>query len=366
MTELVIDYSALANNAAAIRRIAGTAKVIGMVKSNGYGLGLKCMAGILAENGVDMLAVTTLEDALELRESGITLPILLVTPLYTQEQLSEAVQHDIILTVASADSAAAAQQAAKAADAAVHVHIALDTGFGRFGFLPEQTDLIIQAVKACDALDFCGIFTHLYDAGAKDEAASRRQYELFMQVCNKLEGAGINPGMRHIANSAAALRFDWARLDAVRCGSAFLGRVAVPGGCKLERVGVLRSQITDIYEKPAGHNYGYGGVCSSRAALRTAVIPVGTEHGLCVQQADNSVRIIDRVRRLWHCVRELKSPPLGFVTVNGTQCRVLGQAGLCSSIIDVTGVDCSRGDEVTVNVNTLRVGSHIPRVIIRN
>ena len=212
MRTLVIDAAALARNLDRLRR-AASARIIGVVKGNGYGLGLTDYARFLTEHGVDMLAVSTAEEAAALRQAGIAAEVLMLSSTAVPRDVAVLLDCGAILTVGSCAAAETVSAVAVEKGVTARVHVKMDTGMGRFGFLPQDVTEAAALLKSLPSMRVEGVFTHF--ANAADEALTRRQYQQFQEGAALLERAGIETGLRHVCASSAFLRYPEMQLDAV-------------------------------------------------------------------------------------------------------------------------------------------------------
>ena len=249
MPAFVVDSAALSRNIEKLRCFT-SAQIIAVVKGNGYGLGMVPYARFLTAQGVALLAVSTAAEAAALRDAGITAELLMLSSTALPEEVAALLARDVILTVGSADAARAVSDAAAARGVTARVHVKLDTGMGRYGFLPQETAEAAALLQALPALRVEGVFTHLSDAA--NAKCTALQYRRFTEGVRILQEAGIDTGLRHICASTAFLRYPEMHLDAVRLGSALLGRLSVPDTLGLERIGWLEAQVTELKTLPAG------------------------------------------------------------------------------------------------------------------
>lgn len=351
MPTFVIDSAALSRNMEKLRRFT-SAQIIAVVKGNGYGLGLVPYARFLTAQGVALLAVSTVEEAAALRGAGITAEVLMLSSTALPEEIAALLTRDVILTVGSADAARAVSDAAAARGVTARVHVKLDTGMGRYGFLPQETAEAAALLQALPALRVEGVFTHLSDAA--NAKCTALQYRRFTEGVRILQEAGVNTGLRHVCASTAFLRYPEMHLDAVRLGSALLGRLSVPDTLGLERIGWLEAQVTELKTLPAGWPVGYTGAYRTRRETRLALLPVGYTSGVGVTEETNALRLRDRLRRV------LRADGL-TVLVNGCRCPVRGVVGATAIEADVTDVPCAVGDTVRIEVRPKFVDSAVPR-----
>ena len=302
MRKLVIDAAALARNLDRLRR-AASARIIGVVKGNGYGLGLTDYARFLTEHGVDMLAVSTAEEAAALRQAGIAAEVLMLSSTAVPRDVAVLLDCGAILTVGSCAAAETVSAVAVEKGVTARVHVKLDTGMGRFGFLPQDVTEAAALLKSLPSMRVEGVFTHF--ANAADEALTRRQYQRFQEGAALLERAGIETGLRHVCASSAFLRYPEMQLDAVRLGSALLGRLSVPDPLGLEKIGWLETQVMELKDLPSGWKVGYAGAYRTKRPTRLALLPAGYTSGVGVTEESNALRLRDRVYRLLRTGRAL-------------------------------------------------------------
>ena len=280
-----IDLGRLARNYHALRGLTEPGcKFLGVVKANAYGHGAVPVAKKLEELGADYLAVACLDEAVELRRAGIKRPILIlgVTPTAYADVLLE---HDITQAVGDLDTARALSAAAVAAGRTLKVHIKVDTGMSRLGFLwsHDAAEEIRQAA-ALPGLDCEGIFTHFANADG-DEAYTMAQFTRFLDLLDRLKEAGVTFKIRHCAASAAVLNYPCTHLDMVRPGIALYGHYPAPScegldGPGLRPVMSVKSRIASVKWVPAGTTVSYGRTHTLARDTRLAVLPVGYADGL--------------------------------------------------------------------------------------
>lgn len=362
MPALTIDKNALEHNISLIRQLAGDADIIAVLKHNAYGLGLCSFAAFLQKRGIRHFAVTDLADATALRKSGIAGNILLLTPLYDFNDIITAILHDIELSITSPSCAEALESAATYLNRfAVPAQLCIDTGFGRYGFLPQDSSRIIDAVYTMHHIRITGIFSHLHASACRDESCVRKQFADFTALCETLSEAGIALEQRHISSSSSLLKFPDMRLDAVRIGSAFVGRLSVPDTLGFQEVCRLTAHITDVHTLPAGHNVGYGNSFRLRRPAITAVTDAGYCHGLGVKHThypgNHGCAPLYILRRLKQTITS-KAPCARY---QDKLFPVLGQICMNCSIIDITDCPLSVGDVVTFPINPVFVDSEVAR-----
>lgn len=365
MKKLIIQKKALTENIQKIvcRAGEGGAQVIAMLKGNGYGLGICEFARLLLQNGVGLLAVSEFCEARQLRAGGIESDIILLSPMCDLNEASEAVRLGIICAVGSEESASVLSLAASQQNMRVRAHICLDTGFGRFGFLTDNTEKIKSALSQMQSVDIEGVFSHLSDAFGKEEH-SRAQFARFSGAVSELEGAGYNFKLKHICNSCAFMRFPEMYLSAVRVGSAFLGRLSVENTLGLKKIAYLESCICEKKKLPKGHNIGYANTYRTKRETTIAVIPVGYKDGFGLQKQNDAYRFMDILRYIYSDVTAFVRDNSVYVIINGKKCRLLGRISMFNVIADITDAEAEVGDAVRLECNPILIDSAVEREYI--
>ena len=283
-----ISLNHLEHNYRALRACAPDSKFLGVVKANAYGHGAVPVAKKLEELGADYLAVACLNEALELREAGIAMPIMILgaTPV---EFAPLVVEHNITQAVFTLGLAKALSEAAGKAGKTAKIHVKVDTGMSRLGLLclePAACGAQVEAICSLPHLEAEGIFTHFANADG-DEEYTMLQFTRFLDLLQHLEGEyGRKFQIRHCAASAAVLNYPCTHLDMVRPGIALYGHYPDPScegldGPGLLPVMTLKSRVAEVKELPEGTPVSYGCTASFGAGGgRVAVLPIGYADGM--------------------------------------------------------------------------------------
>ena len=335
-----IDLSNLEHNYRALRAMLPQGcRFLGVVKADAYGHGAVQVARRLETLGAEYLAVACLDEALELRQAGITTPILILG--YTPTERAEALlDNGITQTVYDVEMARALSNAAAAAGKTLKIHVKADTGMSRLGWLCGGEDQsaaaeAIAQVCALPGLEAEGIYTHFANADG-DEDYTMLQFTRFLDLLEALEGRGITFAIRHCAASAAALKFPCTHLDMVRPGIALYGHYPDPScegldGPGLRPVMTLKTRVASVKAVPAGTPVSYGCTHVLDRETKLAALTIGYADGL---------------PRL--CSDKLE------VLIGGQRAPVVGRICMDMCMADVTGLDVAPGDEVEV------FGEHLP------
>lgn len=307
-----VDAGAFSRNIDAIvARLPAGARLVAVLKANAYGHGAVQLARQCDRDRVAMIGVALLEEALELREAGITPPILVFG---STNAIDVALDHDITLGVVGPEELAAVCEVARHRD--VGVHLKLDSGMGRMGVVESELPHVIEMIRSAPRLRIDGIYTHLANADEPDDSYSATQIANFDRMRAALRAAGIDAPLHHVANSAATLRGLVRPGDYARVGIALF---------TLTPVMRWRTEIVRLKTLPRGAAIGYGTTFHTSRESRIATLPVGYADGYRRAFSNNA-----------------------DVLVRGRRAPVVGRVSMDLVTIDVTDVEAAVGDEVVL------------------
>ncbi len=328
-----IDINALIHNFNILKSKAGGSKIMVVVKADAYGHSVKDIAPVLQENGADWFGVSNISEALQLRESGIVKPILILgyTPVSETKTLYE---NNISQCVYSLEYAKELSDFAIKHNIKIKVHIKLDTGMSRLGFDCRSDDLCgiddaITSIKL-GGFDFEGIFTHFANSdrtAENDDGFCQEQYGRFIKATEILQKNGLTPTFKHCCNSAAFLLDDDKHLSLSRVGISLYG-LSPSSDLKLEEdfipVMSVKSVVSMVKEINAGDTINYGRTFKADKKMKVATITAG--------YADGYPRLLSNK---------------GFVLINGKKANIIGRICMDQMSVDVTDIpNVKMGDEV--------------------
>lgn len=325
-----INLNNLAFNIRQIRRITNeNSKILAVVKADAYGHGVVETSQVLLENGADGLGVAILDEAVKLREKGFTAPIVILG--YTPESdFPQVVQHNLIQTIYEYSHAELLSREALRQNFRIPVHVKIDTGMGRLGFLPaEDTIDILAEMMELPGIYVEGIYTHLANADVCDSGYTEEQLERYFWFLNKLEERNVKVPIRHAANSAGILNYPQAHLDMVRPGIVLYGLLPyspMENAPELKPVMSLKAQIASVKKMPVGSKIGYGCTCELEKNCVIAVLPLGYADGYTRHFSNNCC-----------------------VLVGGHRVPLLGRVCMDQIMVDVSEIpDVAIGDEAVL------------------
>ena len=351
MNTYVISRELLEQNILQLKKQAKGVPIWAVIKGDGYGLGTLPLAELLADNGIERFCVTEVHEAELLRENGFRdAQILMLRSVSDRETLHRLLDLGVILTVGSWETAQMIDALARERADIAEVHIKIDTGMGRYGFLPSETERVIALYREMKHLAIGGIYTH-FNCAFADDRLTKQEFAEFQNVIAQLRTAGLETGIVHCCNSSAFLKFPEMHCDGVRLGSAILGRM--PFRTKLRPVGYLESEVGELHIVPKGHSTGYGAVWTAKRETRLAIVPVGWYHGFHVSCRPDMTRARDCLRSALSALKGILRRQRIYVEINGKRCPVVGAIGMLHCAVDVTEINCKTGDRVIVQMNPL-------------
>lgn len=328
-TVCFVDVEALRWNFRQVKAKVGPGvKILSMVKANAYGHGAPAMAQVLADEGSHAFGVATLEEGLELRRAGIRQPILVVAGSY-MDQLEQIIENQLTPVAHDLPALNRIDAAAQKRGTVLKVHVKIDTGMGRLGFLAGEIESWLPELKILKALIIEGVFSHFSQAESVEGDHTQHQFRVFQDVVARLRSQGITPPLAHLANSAATITLPGAYFDMVRPGIMLYGAYpssAMKNQIELKPVLSWHTRIMQLKKVPAGTSISYGQSFVTQRESLIATLPAG--------YADGYQRLLSN---------------RGQVLVRGKRAPVAGRVCMDLTMIDVTDIaGVQQGDEVVL------------------
>ncbi|MDP4118202.1 MAG: alanine racemase [Bacillota bacterium] len=325
-----IDLDAIAHNMRIIRANTDkNAKVMAIVKADAYGHGVVAVAKTMLENGADVFGVACVDEAVQLRMAGFTVPILILGATMPHE--AEAIlDYDITTAAFDYDASAHLSSVAVKKGKKAKVHIKLDTGMCRIGIVAERSDAVskIKKIALLDGIEVTGMFSHFSCADTEDEEHTFLQYKRFVNVADALEKEGMKIPVKHISNSAAIFRYKNMHLDMVRAGIVSYGLYPsdLIEDCGLIPAMSFKTAVARVETLNPGDKVSYGAIYVADKKIKSATLMVG--------YADGYSRLLsDKARAI----------------INGEYVKIIGRICMDQCMADVTNVNnIAVGDVATL------------------
>ena len=329
LTYARIDLDAIAHNARELKRHVGpSVHLVAVVKANAYGHGALEVAQVALAHGATWLAVARVAEGVQLRQAGMSAPIL-VMGYFLPSEAEAVAAYDLTATVNSAEVARALSGQAQRLGRSVTVHVKVDTGMGRFGLLPAEVLPFLAGISAMPGLEVEGLWSHFATADARDKTYAHQQFATFLQVIQAVEDAGYAISMRHIANSGILFDLPATHLDAVRPGILLFGlhpSDEVTPTILLRPALSLVSHVGRVRTLPAGSSISYGRTYTTTRPTPVALVPIG--------YGDGYHRLLSN---------------RGAVLIRGQRAPIVGRVCMDNIVVDVTGIQgVQEGDEVVL------------------
>lgn len=337
--EINLDH--LKHNVKEVKRVINQDTLLcAVIKADGYGHGAVAIAKTLMENGADRFAVATLTEAIQLRKGGVKLPILVLgyTPVDFWHEL---VKYELIQTIYTLEQGKALSALAKEGNHEIKIHIKVDTGMSRLGFLVQGETLEeLKIICQLPNLVVEGIYTHFAVADEVDKTFTYRQFNLFMELVQQLDEAGFVIPIKHVSNSAAIIDLPEMNLNMVRAGIMLYGLYPSPevdhDHVKLKQVMTLKVKAAHVKELSDNQGVSYGLTYRTKGQRKIMTLPIGYADGFTRLFTNKAEVIIDKQ----------KAPVVGRICMD-------------QSMVDVTGINVKEGDVVVVIHDDPKIGNTV-------
>jgi alanine racemase len=365
-----IDVDDIRNNLEQVRScLHEEVRLIAVVKAHAYGHGAPEVARILNQQGVDFFAVSYLPEALALRKSGLRANILLLTPLTNEEQVQEALENFITLSITSMGEAEMVDKVSRNINRSATVHLKIDTGLGRFGMDSREAVQCCQALKRNSNIYIEGIYTHMAEGTAP--GYTEKQFKRFMEVVRDLQDRGCRIPLKHCANSAVLLNYPHMQLNAVRVGTLLSGQH--PVGRLRHRLNIrdpyrFKCRIISLKNAEKGSYLGYQRTYRLKKPAQIAVLPVGYIDGLALAVNNRPSGLIDLLKVLAKTILYYFNFPRMQIKVSyqNNPYPVRGKVFMQMCLVEFPAdLDVKVGDEVEVPVRKTLTSGNVLRVYVR-
>lgn len=328
-TWVEVDLDRFGRNLAAIRAAIGPEpRILLVVKADAYGHGAVEIGRVALENGVAMLGVATLHEAIELRTAGIAAPVIILSPSLLTE-VDEILEHRLTPCVSNLEFAELLSKRCAAHGVTAPLHVEVDTGMGRTGVSDGDAEEFIERVVAMPGLKLEGVFTHFPDADSGNTYFAEQQLRRFHEILAGLARRKIEVPLRHVANSAGVLGVRESGLDMVRTGIlayGFYPSERVPRTVAVEGIMSFKSRVVQLRAVPAGRFISYARTFRTTRLTRVAVLPVGYGHGYPWMLSNR-----------------------GEVLIRGRRAPIIGRVTMDLTMVDATEIpDIALGDEAVL------------------
>lgn len=367
-TAAYIDLKALEHNYSELKKLLGHGTaMMAVVKANAYGHGAVEVARALEALGCEFFGVAIFEEGLQLRQSGIRKPIVVLGGMFP-DQADGMVEYGLTPVVFDLDVANALNREAGRCRTVLGVHVKFDTGMGRLGIMPDDAASFFSELKKMENLRVEALLSHFAESEAEDKDFTRRQLSAFLKLVEEIRGMGFSPSLIEMANSAALVGFGESRLSIARPGIMLYGSYPAErlrDEVALKPVMQLKTRVLHLKSVPAGFTVSYGRRFTAKRPSRIVTLPIGYADGVA-RNLGNS----------------------GEVLINGKRARIAGTVCMDLIMADVTdipdvkqgdeavligsqGVEAITAEEVALKAGTIsyeifcRLTARVPRVYIR-
>jgi alanine racemase len=349
--KLHIDLGALVHNLGEIRGCIGPdTKIMGVVKSDGYGHGMVPVSKALEKNGVYCLGVSFLREALFLREKRIGIPIVILCGIETEADAAAVIDNGLTPVVFDLDSAEKLDKAASKRGKRVKIHVKFDTGMGRLGVDYREAVSFLNRIKGFKFLEVEALMSHLSSADEEDQAFTKGQINRFRAVIDEARKIGPELKLNHLANSAGTVKYPDSHFDMVRPGIMLYGGFPSPGfraNINLRPVMGLKSHILQIRELENNTPVSYGRKYYTEGKRKIAIISAGYADGI-PRALSNKGKVI---------INNAFAPIRGNLCMNMLACDITEVSGVKPGdecvIMGTEGINSITGDDIAGLCNTI-------------
>ncbi|MBW2063432.1 MAG: alanine racemase [Deltaproteobacteria bacterium] len=326
---VTIDLTALAHNFAQVKGLLdGRVKVMGIVKSDGYGHGMLPVAKTLEGEGADSLGVSQVHEALELRKGGIGLPIVILCGIRGMEEVRETIERDLTPVIYDLETAEMLNAEGEKSGKIIRVHVKVDTGMGRLGVLDRDLSFFLRRLGEFKSIYPEALMSHLSSADEPGRSFTTEQVNRFKRAIDEGRSMGLDLPLNNLANSAGIMAYPESHFQMVRPGIMLYGGLPSPDfpcPVQLKPVMGFRGRVLQVRDFPSDTPIGYGRRYYTQGPRKIAILSAGYGDGLPRSISNRGMVLIG----------EKRARIIGNVCMNMTMCDItgMGEAGVESEVV---------------------------------
>jgi alanine racemase len=352
-----VDLSALEHNYRTIAAHVDGPALMPIIKANGYGLGAVAVAKLYQALGAEILAVTRVEEAIELREAGIGTQILILMP-FTTEQARSVIHYNLTPSISRTEQLTELLGMGASGESPVSIHLKLETGLGRTGFNRDELITALSMIEQSEALDLQGIFSHL--AVAHKKTYTEKQIQRFNEYLDIISNRGFTVPLIHLANSTAILDLPETHYNLVRPGTILYGQHPLSQHrLDLRDPFKVKAKVLSTSLLPRGSSIGYGLDQVTAKDTRIAVLGLGWADGLALTPERIRLSLRVALRQCLKVLRKTRSSKL-LVQIGERKYPLAGRIAMQTAMIMVDDA-VQVGDTAVVPMRRLSANSRLPR-----
>ncbi|MBW1996762.1 MAG: alanine racemase [Deltaproteobacteria bacterium] len=341
---VTVDLNALAHNFAQVKALLDRrVKVMGIVKSEGYGHGMLPVAKTLESEGVDSLGVSQVHEALELRKGGMGLPIVVLCGIRGMEEVRQAIEHDFTPVVYDLETAEMLNAEGQRSGKIIRVHVKVDTGMGRLGVLDRCLSSFLRRLGEFRSIYPEGLMSHLSSADERGKSFTLEQVNRFKRAVEEGRSMGLDLPFNNLANSAGIMAYPESHFQMVRPGIMLYGGLPSPDfpcPVQLKPVMSFRGRVLQVRDFPSDTPIGYGRTYYTRGPRKIAILSAGYGDGLPRSISNRGMVLIG----------EKRARIIGNVCMNMTMCDIsgMGEVGADGEVVfmGTQGEESITGDNI--------------------
>ncbi len=370
LTWVEVDIDAIRHNTEQVLSLLKEeTKLMAVVKADGYGHGALEIAEACLASGAAYIGVSTLEEGVELRRSGIDAPILIFNP-GIGEEADLLIKYDLTVTLAALKTAELLSHRAYKLGEDIKAHLKIETGFGRGGIFPEEAVAFMKKIDELGNFDVEGVYSQFATADEKNKTYAYEQLGNFQRATEVLDEAGYKIELKHICNSAAALDIPEAHMDMVRVGNLVYGQYPsseVEQKLDLMNTWELKSTVMFVREYQKSQVVGYGAEARTKKGMVLATLPIGFSDGFTLLPESIAIKPGFFLKRMFTRFGMKAKRQVGPIEIKEQATPIVGRVAMQHTMVDVTQLfNITPGDIATIAARRTSINSRVPKVYIKD